>query len=266
MESLSAVRVRPGTRPNLARLATRPGHYDKDKLKLRIERAADEIGELQARMHAEDRRALLVVFQAMDAGGKDGTVHRVFGDCNVHGLHVRRFSAPSTLEKAHDFLWRVHAAVPPRGMLGVFNRSHYEAVVTERVLGLAPGANWKERYARINEFEQLLAGAGTQVIKFFLHLSRDEQRERLQERLDNPRKKWKFDAHDLKQRKHWAAFQGAYEDAMAATSTPTAPWFIVPADRNPPRDFMVAKQVLRTLRRMRPQYPKPRRLPKRIPR
>lgn len=217
-------------------------------------------------MHAEDRRALLVVFQALDAGGKDGTIHRVFGHCNVHGLHVRRFSAPSNLEKAHDFLWRVHAAVPPRGMLGVFNRSHYEAVVTERVLDLSPGTNWKDRYARINEFERLLADAGTQVIKFFLHLSRDEQRERLQERLDDPGKRWKFDAHDLEQRKHWAAFQRAYEDAMAATSTPNAPWFIVPADRNPPRDFLVANEVLRTLRGMDPQYPKPRGLPKRISR
>jgi PPK2 family polyphosphate:nucleotide phosphotransferase len=262
--TFTARRVKPGSRPDLSRIATRTADYDKDRLKQKLATTTKKIAELQARLHAEDRRSLLVVFQAMDAGGKDGTIHRVFGDCDVHGLHVRRFQAPSPTEKAHDFLWRVHAEVPPRGMLGVFNRSHYEAVVTERVLGLAPGADWHHRYARINEFERLLADEGTRVVKFFLHLSRKEQRVRLQERLDDPEKRWKFDPHDLEQRRRWDAFMRAYAKAIAATSTRRAPWYIVPADRNPPRDLMVATRVLRILQEMDPRYPRPKGLPRRV--
>jgi PPK2 family polyphosphate:nucleotide phosphotransferase len=217
----------------------------------------DRLAELQARLYAEGSRALLVVLQARDAAGKDGIVRHVFGACNPAGCHVTPFGAPSTLERRHDFLWRVHANVPAAGIVGVFNRSHYEAVLVERVRELTARDVWAKRYAQINDFERLLTESGVTVLKFFLHVSREEQRKRLLKRLEDPSKNWKFDPGDLADRACWDEYTSAYQDAIARCGTPQAPWFVVPADHKPSARLLVAATVVDALERMDPQYPPP---------
>jgi PPK2 family polyphosphate:nucleotide phosphotransferase len=214
------------------------------------------LSELQERLHAEGRRSLLVVLQARDAAGKDGTIRTVFGVCNPVGLQVASFGVPSALELRHDFLWRVHAAVPPAGMIGVFNRSHYEAVLVERVRELTPKAVWSKRYAQINDFERLLTESGTTVLKFFLHVSREEQRNRFQKRLEKGDKQWKFKAGDLDDSALWDGYTQAYGDVLRRCSSADAPWYVVPADNKRVRDLLVAEVVASTLERMRPRFPK----------
>jgi PPK2 family polyphosphate:nucleotide phosphotransferase len=216
----------------------------------------ERLAHYQSALYAEGRRALLVVLQGRDAAGKDGLIRKVFGAFGPQGCQVTSFSAPSEAELAHDFLWRVHLAAPPRGRVGVFNRSHYEDVLAVRVRELAPEEVWRRRYDHINDFERLLTDEGTTVLKFFLHISQEEQRERLRRRLTNPEKNWKFREGDLDDRALWTGYARAYEDALSRCSTPWAPWYVVPADKKPVRNYLVAHVLVDTLARMDPQYPR----------
>jgi PPK2 family polyphosphate:nucleotide phosphotransferase len=215
----------------------------------------ERLGALQALLAAEAERAVLVVLQGRDTSGKDGTVRGVFAGCSPLGLRVAAFAAPSSAERAHDYLWRVHALCPPRGAIGVFNRSHYEDVLAVRVRGLAPEAVWGRRFAHIADFERMLADEGTTVVKFFLHISRAEQAERLRARLDEPAKNWKFDATDLDDRLRWDAYTAAYRDVLARTSAEHAPWYVVPADKKKVRNYLVADALVRTLEALDPRAP-----------
>jgi PPK2 family polyphosphate:nucleotide phosphotransferase len=198
---------------------------------------------------------VLLVLQGMDTSGKDGTVRAVFHDVDPLGLRIVSFKAPSVAEQAHDFLWRVHAQAPAAGELTVFNRSHYEDVLVPVVLGQLGKNECEQRYRRIREFEALLAENGATIVKCMLHLSKDEQRARLQARIDDPTKHWKFDVSDLAARRYWDAYQSAYRDALAATSTPYAPWYVIPADSKTHRNLMVAELLLRTFESLKLTYP-----------
>jgi len=213
------------------------------------------LGELQAALGAEGRRALLVVLQGRDASGKDGVVRKVFGGVNPALCAVTSFKRPSTLELSHDYLWRVHQAIPPRGSIGIFNRSHYEDVVAVRVHRLVAETVWRKRFEQINAFEAMLSDEGIVIRKFFLHISKREQRERLEERLSDPTKNWKFQPEDLDERKLWDEYTAAYEEVLERCSTAQAPWYVVPADKNKPRDYLIAEVLIRTLELMDPQYP-----------
>ena len=215
----------------------------------------DGLIELQARLWAEHRTALLVVFQAIDAGGKDGTIRHVFSGINPAGIRVSSFKRPSEVELAHDFLWRVHQACPAKGEIGIFNRSHYEDVLVTRVHGLIDQATWTRRYEQIRAFELHLAAEGTLVVKVFLHVSRDEQRRRLQDRIDSPDERWKFSPADLPERERWDDYQEAFAEAIAATSTEVAPWYVIPADHKWYRDWAVTTVLHEVLTRLDPQYP-----------
>jgi PPK2 family polyphosphate:nucleotide phosphotransferase len=215
----------------------------------------EHLMDLQERLYAEARQTLLVVLQAMDAGGKDGTVKHVFAGTNPQGVRVTSFKAPTPDELARDFLWRVHAAVPPHGYIGIFNRSHYEDVLVVRVHELVEESVWRRRYRHINHFEALLHDANVRVVKLFLHISPEEQAERLQKRLDDPTKRWKFNPGDLAERKRWDDYTAAYEEAIARTSTENAPWHVVPANRKWYRDWAVARIVIEALEDMDPQFP-----------
>jgi PPK2 family polyphosphate:nucleotide phosphotransferase len=223
--------------------------HEQEKLLSRLE-------ELQNALYAEHQRALLVVLQARDAGGKDGTIRRVFGSLNPQGCAVAPFRRPTDAELAHDYLWRAHLAVPAKGMIGIFNRSHYEDVIVVRVRKLVPAKLWRQRYRQINDFERMLTENGVTILKFFLHISKDEQRERLIERLKDPTKNWKFNAEDLDDRALWAEYTRGYEDALSKCSTPWAPWYVVPGDRKHVRNFLVTQALVQTLERMKPRYPR----------
>lgn len=229
----------------------------KDAAVAETERLARRIDERQEALYAEGRRAVLVVLQGRDTAGKDGTIRKVFGPLSPLGLTVASFKAPSPIELAHDYLWRVHRAVPVRGTIGVFNRSHYEDVLVVRVHGLVPEAVWRPRYEQIVQFERMLTGNGVTILKFFLHISRQEQRERLLARLEDPTKYWKFAAGDLAERERWDEYTEAYREALERTSTPEAPWYLVPADKKYLRDVLVAQVVAERLERMDPKYPGP---------
>jgi len=218
---------------------------------------ADEehIMSLQESLHAEGRRSVLIVLQGMDTSGKDGTVRAVFHEVDPLGLRVVPFKAPTPQEAAHDFLWRVHAHAPAAGELTIFNRSHYEDVLVPRVLGQIDEAELGRRYKHIRQFEELLADGDATILKCFLHISKDEQRRRLQARIDDPTKHWKFDVADLEARKRWDEYQAAYRDALAATSTERAPWYVIPADSKTHRNLMVAELLLRTLEGLKLEYP-----------
>jgi PPK2 family polyphosphate:nucleotide phosphotransferase len=217
----------------------------------------ERIADLQARLYAEEQKALLVVLQGIDAAGKDSTVAHVFRGTNPQGVRVFSFKEPSNEEAAHDFLWRYHLHTPAYGMIHVFNRSHYEDVLVVRVKGLVEEERWRSRYDSINDFERMLAREGTTILKFFLHISKDAQLERFQERLEREDKHYKFSANDVRERRNWDAYQQAYEDALNATSTEWAPWHIVPSDHKWYRKLAVARIVLQTLERMDPRWPPP---------
>jgi PPK2 family polyphosphate:nucleotide phosphotransferase len=229
----------------------------KDAIVAETDRLLDRLGELQRVLYADARHALLIVLQGRDASGKDGTIRKVFGAFNPQGCQVTSFKAPTELERRHDFLWRVHLAIPPRGMIGVFNRSHYEDVLVVRVHEMVPTSVWSERYARINEFERLLADGGVVIRKFMLHISHDEQRERLLERITDPDKNWKFRAEDLDDRERWNDYTDAYRDALSRCSTPHAPWFVVPADSKKVRDYYIARELVETLEALELRFPPP---------
>ena len=247
---------------------TRPGKKlrDDDENREAVRDAVDKMNDLQERLHAEKRAALLVVFQAMDAAGKDGTIRAVFSGLNPAGLNVRAFGVPSEEEVSHDFLWRVWQPLPARGMIGVFNRSHYEEVLVVRVhpefLGRqqAPRPKsldrlWPQRYEAIREMEQHLARGGTRIVKFWLNVSRDEQRKRFLARAEEEKGHWKFKANDVRERGHWDSYMEAYEDALNATSRPWAPWYAIPADDKKYMRRAVAEIVLGTLEQIDPHYP-----------
>lgn len=251
--------VRPGKKFKLASVKTDEKGDFKDKKAAEVA-SADNIKtlrKLQDVLYAESKQSLLVVLQAMDAGGKDGTIDHIFSGVNPQGCQVTSFKVPSTLEKSHDFLWRHHLAAPAKGMIGIFNRSHYEAVLVERVHEIVPKAVWKKRYGHINNFEALLADEGTTVVKFYLHISKREQAERMQARLDDAKKNWKFSPSDLEERKYWDAYQAAFEDALANCSTEAAPWYAIPADHKWFRNWAISDILVRTVQAMNPQYPPP---------
>ena len=238
------------------RSAARPSSLpDDDTLKEETRKVLGQLGDLQATLYADARYALLVVLQARDAGGKDGTVRKVFGACNPLGCQVTSFKVPTPEELSHDYLWRVHQQVPARGMVGIFNRSHYEDVLVVRVKNIVPKPVWSKRYDEINEFERMLDDNRVKILKFFLHVSRKEQRERLEARLDDPAKNWKFRAGDLDERARWDDYTKAYQDMLARCSTERAPWFVVPADSKPMRDLLIARTIRDTLAEMKLEYP-----------
>jgi PPK2 family polyphosphate:nucleotide phosphotransferase len=254
--------VRPGTRVDLAKIdpAATHGHHKgaaAKELGLGLERLAS----LQDRLWAEAKKSVLVVVQGIDAAGKDGTIKHVMGAFNPQGCPVTSFKVPSAQELAHDYLWRVHARVPAKGEIGIFNRSHYEEVLVVRVHDLVPKAVWSKRYGQINAFEETLASTGTTVVKFFLSISRDEQRRRFQARYDDPAKRWKFSMGDLEERERWDDYQAAFEDMLSKTSTSVAPWYVIPADRNWFRNLAVADILGDVIEALDPQYPVPADLP-----
>jgi PPK2 family polyphosphate:nucleotide phosphotransferase len=250
-------RVGPGNRTSLAAIdPDETEHYRKKKDVVKeLEKQRRRIQDLQGRLYAENEQGLLIVLQAMDTGGKDGTIKHVFGGVNPQGCRVSSFKTPSAEEANHDFLWRYHKSAPAKGRIGIFNRSHYEDVLVVRVKNLVPEEVWRERYELINDFERGLTTNGITVLKFFLHISKDEQKKRLQSRLDNPDKRWKFSSNDIKERALWEAYQQAFEDALDNCSTEHAPWYVVPANKKWYRNLIVARTIADTLEAMDPRYP-----------
>ncbi len=227
----------------------------KEQNALDLTELATEINTLQDILHAGGKRKVLLVLQGMDASGKDGTVHHVFSECDPLGIRLASFKTPSSDELAHDYLWRVHQQVPQAGELVIFNRSHYEDVLIVKVHNWIDNAECKRRYAQINDFERLLTETGTTIIKCFLHISKEEQKKRMQKRLDDATKTWKFNPNDLKERALWPEYMQAYEQAMRATSTELAPWYIVPADSKTNRNLLISKLLLNALKSLELKYP-----------
>ena len=255
---MSTWRVKPGAPVDLAEVDPRgtpgaPG--DRHVTTAAFDGLHDRLRNLQERLWAEHRQSLLVVLQAIDAGGKDGTVKHVFRGLNPAGARLVSFRAPSEEELAHDFLWRIHRHTPGAGEVVVFNRSHYEDVLVVRVHELVPEDVWRPRYELINQFEANLAAAGTRIVKLYLHISREEQAERLRARISDPDKRWKFRLGDLDERARWDDYRAAFEEALSRTSTAAAPWFVVPADRKWYRNWVVSRILVDTLEDMAPQYP-----------
>lgn len=244
-------RVEPGSKVRLKAWdpAATPG-LDKGEGEAMRPAQRRRLDELQYLLHADATRAVLVIFQAMDTGGKDGVIRDVFEGVNPVGIKVHAFKAPSAEESAHDFLWRHHQRLPPRGEIGVHNRSHYESVLIERVRGLAPKATWEARYEQINAWERMVSAEGTLVLKFFLHISKEEQLERLRRRLEDPGRNWKFNPGDVEERKLWDDYMRAYEDMLERCSTAWAPWHIVRADKKWYRNALVAGAIVRAMEGM----------------
>ncbi len=228
-----------------------------DELKEKIDKQLERLEALQGLFYADGRHALLIVLQGRDASGKDGVVRTVMGAGNPQGVRVHSFKAPTPLELSHDYLWRIHQAAPEKGMMGIFNRSHYEDVLVVRVHDLVPKPVWSKRYEQINDFEKTLSENGTVILKFFLHVSRDEQKKRLIERAEDETKNWKVNAGDVDERKLWDDYTAAYEDAITKCSTKWAPWYVVPADGNKARNYLIAKTIVDKLEELDLQYPKP---------
>ncbi|MBC7782522.1 MAG: polyphosphate kinase 2 family protein [Burkholderiales bacterium] len=251
--------IKPGSKVRLEKIRTE----DTGKFKSKQDGEAasrknlDKIHELQEVLYAQGKHSMLIVLQAMDAAGKDGTIDYIFSGMNPQGCQVTSFKVPTPLEKAHDFLWRIHIAAPPMGMFGIFNRSHYESVVVERIHGYAPKEMWKHRYDHINNFERLLANEGTTILKFYLHISKKEQAERMKARLSDPTKNWKFNAADLAERKLWDDYMSAYNDAIGKCSTEHAPWYVVPADKKWYRNWVISDVILRALKSLDLKFPDP---------
>lgn len=255
---IDQIRVKPGSKPALKKIDQRDVDFlgpEKDA-RAHLEEDVLAIDALQDHMFSDGTKSLLVILQGTDTSGKDGTIRSVFSKTSPLGMSVNGFKKPNDLELSHDFLWRVHAVCPRHGSIGIFNRSHYEDVLIGKVRKLAPKEVIEQRYEQINAFEQLLVESGTTVLKFMLHISKKEQGERLQERLDDPTKNWKFNPSDLEDRGLWDDYQAAYEVALARCSTKHAPWYVVPADRKWARNVIVAAIVRETLENMGLKYPK----------
>lgn len=253
-------RIEPGTRVALDQIDTRSTEGAPGRKELTRSASGALVAALsgfQNRLWAEHDQSLLLVLQAMDAGGKDGTTRKVFTGVNPQGVEVTSFKVPSEEELAHDFLWRIHKRVPKAGHIGVFNRSHYEDVLVARVEELVPEKVWRRRYRAIRDFEAMLTDGGTRIVKIFLHISREEQAERFRDRLDDPDKRWKLSRADLEVREHWNDYREAYEEAISETSTVDCPWFVVPADRKWYRDWSVLQILVGALEGMNPRFPEP---------
>lgn len=259
MDFSKRFRAKAGTRLDLDNVDARwkPQGLGREEAEARFAALVEELRDLQHVMYAEDKRSLLIVLQGRDAAGKDGTIRRVFGPVNPQGCRVTSFKVPSKLEASHDFLWRCHLAAPARGRIGIFNRSHYEDVLVVRVHDLVPKSVWSKRYDHINTFEKLLADNGTTILKFYLHIDRNEQLERFKKRIDNPRKNWKISDADYSERPFWDNYTRAFEDALEKCSTPHAPWFIVPANRKWLRNLIIADIVVKAMEGMKMEYPEP---------
>ena len=259
MNYLDRFRVRPGARVRLADIdpAFKDRHESREAAQQETSHNSERLRALQDLLYAEGKRSLLICLQGMDTGGKDGVINHVLGAMNPQGCRVGHFRQPSPEEAAHDFLWRAHRIAPARGEVVIFNRSHYEGVLIERVHGLVPRAVWSERYERINEFERLLADSGTQILKFYLHISSEEQLARFKERLEDPTKQWKISEADYAERRFWPQYAAAYEEALSRCSTGHAPWFIIPANHKWFRNLAVARIVVEHLEGLNLAYPKP---------
>ena len=266
LDSLPAkLRVAPGERVKLRdEDASRDHGWEETAARAQTAQLRQELGELQYKLYADGHHALLVVLQAIDGGGKDSTTRHVISAFNPQGCTVTAFKAPSAEELKHDYLWRVHRHVPAKGEIAVFNRSHYEDVLVVRVDDLVPREVWSERYQQINEFEKLLTAADTHVVKIFLHISRDEQKRRFRERIDDPTKQWKFDPADLIKRSQWKSYMSAFEDMLEKCSSAHAPWYVVPGDHKWLRDLAVAQILKEALTALPLSFPKPSYDPKNI--
>lgn len=250
-------RVTPGNRIDLTQWKTDDASgVDRAAAERRLAENIAAMQKLQHTLYAEHQRSVLIVLQAMDAAGKDSTIRHVFGPLNPQGVQVKCFKRPTPDELARDFLWRIHLHTPRKGHIQIFNRSHYEDVLVVRVNSLVPESVWSRRYAIINEFEHGLMQAGTEIVKIYLHLSKDAQKANLAERLEQPHKRWKFEPADFETRRQWDDYMRAYEDALSHCSTPHAPWYIVPTDRKWYRQLVVSEIVRATLERMNPQFPR----------
>jgi PPK2 family polyphosphate:nucleotide phosphotransferase len=251
--------VKPGESVRLDRLDPADTSGFEGKKKRGLEEVAalvKKLDPLQELLYAEHKHKVLIVLQAMDTGGKDGTIRRVFEGVNPQGVRVAHFEVPTPEEKDHDFLWRIHAQTPGTGQIVIFNRSHYESVLTERVHGLAPKEVWKSRYEEINDFERVLSEEGTKIVKFYLHIDKKEQMKRLQDRLDDPTKEWKFSKFDIRERSYWPEYMRAYQDMLEKTSTKWAPWYAVPSNHPWFRDLVVSSVLVKTLQDLGMRYPR----------
>jgi PPK2 family polyphosphate:nucleotide phosphotransferase len=252
-------RVKPESTVRLDKIdaAFKDKHKDQASALDEIERYTKRLRELQYLLYAEGKRSLLIILQAMDAGGKDGTINHVLGNMNPQGVKVHGFKVPSAEEAAHDFLWRIHQAAPQRGQVAIFNRSHYEDVLFTRVHGFVPKKVWSKRYELINDFEKNLADSGTHILKFFLHISEDEQLRRFKQRLDDPARHWKISESDYEERKYWDDYTEAFQDALGRCSTGHAPWYVIPANHKWFRNLAVSQIVVETLESLKMKFPEP---------
>ena len=257
---MSSHRIKPGKSPKIHKIdtaATADWSKGREAGEARMLELNRELEALQELLYAEGKHRILIVLQAMDTGGKDGVVRHVFEGVNPTGVRVASFKQPSTLELSHNYLWRYFQQLPKRGEIVIFNRSHYESVLVERVHEIVPKRVWKRRYGHIAEMEQALADEGTTILKFFLHISKEEQKRRLQARLDDREKLWKFSLGDLAEREHWESYMEAYEEAIEQTSSEDAPWYVIPADKKWYRDLVISQIIVDTLKRLDMKYPKP---------
>ena len=257
---MNRYKVKPKTKINLKNWDPRDTSAfagSKEDAQGKFAALTQELSDLQELLYAGHKHKVLAVFQGMDTSGKDGTIKSVFREVSPQGVDIADFKIPTQEELDHDYLWRIHKNVPGKGGIVLFNRSHYEDVLTVRVHKLVPRDVWRKRFAQINDFERMLAEEGTTIVKFYLNISKDEQKRRLQERLDNPRKRWKFNAGDLKERVLWNAYIKAYEDVLTRTSTDDAPWYVIPSDKNWYRNLAVAAILVDTLKNFKLKYPKP---------
>lgn len=251
-------RLPPGNKIDLRQTpTTAPKGEDKDDAERELGALKERLAELQERFYAEGKRKLLVVFQGLDGSGKNSTTNHVFSGVNPEGVVVTAFKVPTAEELAHDYLWRIHRAVPGKGQIGVFNRSHYEDVLVVRVDEIVPAAVWRTRYEQINQFEKLLVDTGTTIVKFHLHISKDEQKKRFESRIAKPAKRWKFSLDDLRKRAQWDDYRAAYDDLLERCSTAWAPWHVIPSDDKWYRNLAVARVMVATLEALDPHYPEP---------
>jgi PPK2 family polyphosphate:nucleotide phosphotransferase len=253
------MRVKPGKKVKLAKFDPDEtfGWEKGNKASASTDKECERLNSLQYLLYAEHKRALLLVFQGLDAAGKDGTIRHVMSGVNPQGCEVTSFKVPSAEEAAHDFLWRIHKAVPEHGYIGIFNRSQYEDVLVVRVHNLVPKDVWKERYGQINEFEEMLDRNNVKILKFFLHISKDEQKKRFMERIDDPDKRWKISNADFQERKFWDDYTKAYEEALERCNADAAPWFIIPANKKWFRNLAVSHIVAETLEGLKMKFPPP---------
>jgi len=248
--------VEPGSKVDLGEFdAGETFGRDKDAAEADLGKILARLADLQSRLWAEAKHRVLVVMQGIDAAGKDGTIQVIAGAFNPQGTPVTSFKVPSPIEQAHDYLWRVHQRIPGKGEIGIFNRSHYEEVLVVRVHELVPEERWRKRYGHVRDFERMLTDEGVTILKFFLAIDRDEQRQRFQERVDDPAKRWKFSFGDLEERKRWDDYRAAFEEMLEETSTKYAPWYLVPANRNWLRNLAVGEILADTLDDLKPAYP-----------